>query len=286
MAHRNKRKETTRETCSLTEISKHLTLPAGAVQEECVYFSKIDRPANVNPQGFGYFVEFLVKWLMGFRKFPGIDADRIANINRRGLEMQDAIDIGLHAADRAAFTRALENVSLSVLLSQVGRYLPSVPPDENLIARAEKLGHREKFYAKADILGITLVVDIKVCVRDEPTKWFQQTLGYGALFNVFYGGRIYKLEVVNYLTGTVFRLNLKDATVGWERKTISEIDASIRTYINREPGPLLGVDNRPVVQSTVAQTSPDFEMPHAPYQTEEIGILGRIWRCFTSCCKP
>ena len=262
----------------MTAISHLLTLPKDAVHEAVEHFTPITRPEGISPQGFGYFVEFLVKWLLGYRKFPGMSSDRQATLDRlvrsgKPLDMKSAIDLGLRAATKEKFENIMQSVDLADLMSQIKRYLPPVKPDDALLARAEHLGHRERFSAVADLMTVDLIVDIKVCVRDEPAKWFQQTIGYGALFNIFYGGRVERLEIVNYFTGTVHRLNLKTANSAvpgyrWDVAVIREIDALLKVRLTGTLGKLLATPIVEIDPSVPVPATPVVEIDPSATATE------------------
>jgi hypothetical protein len=208
-------------THNISVVSKDLYLPRECKIEESRGYGTASRPSGISPQAFGYFIEFVAAWKMGYR--PESLSDEIKRDPSK-MTTQIAVSYSGHVKDRDAFVSALRPHTFETYLTQIR--VPDITIEANHMALAKKLSHRRDLGAKADIMTHDTVIDIKVCVKDEPEKWLRQVYAYAALANVNYSEEfsINRLLVINYYTGKAFAIDLSRLHETWARECVELLD--------------------------------------------------------------
>lgn len=239
---------------NVSHLCAQMELPTGAIVKSGNAYQKIDRPEGIWPQGYGYYVEFAVKWKMGYRKyrFNGrAKNNHYATMlaNGRPMTHDDAIFLNISPRQATAFKALLTQFTFDELLEKIDP--PEVAVDDKYLYECDNLSHRSDLGAKADLMSATSIVDIKVCVKNEGKKWLKQCAIYAAMAYAKYGYNIQHIEAVNYLTGQSFVLDISNLPVKWQVTYITVLDQLISSTILR-----MGPSTDKITTATSLPTTP------------------------------
>ena len=261
----------------VSHLCSYMDLPRGSNVDPDESYPKITRPNGIWPQGYGYYVEFAVKWKMGYRTYTIHDKEKIKLFSRIARKLEPmttsaAVSFSMPGSSFEKFVNNLGEFTFDKLVAEIKT--PKITVDDKFVSEWENLSHRPgELGAKADIMSDDTIIDIKVCVKDEPSKWLIQCSIYATLAYEKYGYDIKRIFVVNYLNGTSYKLNMSKLPVGWQVAYLKELNSHIDSEIskvlsNRLPTPIASAasaastptgDAEPQLQSN----DPEPSSPHA-----------------------